>query len=129
MLCITLNGIGSVLWNAPGVVSVLLYELTSTYFNIHPPTLTHYQVTRLCNTMNIINCIASDRATSVQFVEIHMPQYIFPFLHCKDNGRVTPLKCSISIVFATLLSVNTNKLKYFSTCYLCRILTLAIKFK
>lgn len=76
-----------VLWFSPGVVAALLQEIVSIYSVLAPPTLTAHASNRVCNALALLQCVASHPSTRSQFLQAHVPLYLYPFLNTSSKSR------------------------------------------
>ncbi|CDW57025.1 cell differentiation protein RCD1 [Trichuris trichiura] len=72
--------LGVMLWNAPGAVTLLLREILSVYPFMNPPIVTTAQSNRVCNSLSLMQTIATDPLTQSAFLNAKLPFYVFPFL-------------------------------------------------
>ncbi|KHJ48541.1 hypothetical protein D918_00843 [Trichuris suis] len=68
------------LWNSPGTVTLLLREIVSVYPYMNPPTVTTPQSNRVCNSLSLMQTIATNPLTKSGFVKAKLAFYTFPFL-------------------------------------------------
>lgn len=57
------------LWEAFGVVAVLLQEVIGIYHLLSPPALTSQASTRVCNALALMQCLASHDSTRAAFLQ------------------------------------------------------------
>lgn len=57
------------LWNSPAVVTVLLNEVVNIYPLLSPPSLSSQSSTRVCNSLALMQCIASHPITQGPFLQ------------------------------------------------------------
>jgi len=57
-----------ILWHSFGVISALLQEIISVYPILFPPTLTGHASNRVCNTLALLQCVASHPETRGLFL-------------------------------------------------------------
>jgi CCR4-NOT transcription complex subunit 9 len=69
------------LWHSFGSIAALLQEVISVYPAINPPTLTAHQSNRVCNSLALLQCVASHPETRALFLQAHIPIFLYPFLH------------------------------------------------
>lgn len=69
------------LWHSFGSIAALLQEVISVYPAINPPTLTAHQSNRVCNSLALLQCVASHPETRSLFLQAHIPIFLYPFLH------------------------------------------------
>ncbi|XP_057429547.1 uncharacterized protein LOC130722736 [Lotus japonicus] len=75
------------LWNSFGTIAALLQEIVSIYPVLSPPTLTPAQSNRVCNALALLQCVASHPDTRMQFLNAHIPLYLYPFLNTTSKSR------------------------------------------
>ncbi|VDN07583.1 unnamed protein product [Thelazia callipaeda] len=75
------------LWYSFGSMASLLQEVISIYPAIMPPTLTASQSNRVCNALALMQCVASHKETRSQFLQAHIPLFLYPFLHTTKTSR------------------------------------------
>lgn len=57
-----------ILWHSYGVISALLQEIIAVYPILFPPTLTGHASNRVCNTLALLQCVASHPETRGLFL-------------------------------------------------------------
>jgi CCR4-NOT transcription complex subunit 9 len=57
------------LWHSFGSITALLQEVISVYPAINPPTLTAHQSNRVCNSLALLQCVASHPETRSLFLQ------------------------------------------------------------
>lgn len=75
------------LWNSFKTISLLLGEVTSLYKSLSPEKLTPRDSTRVCNAIALLQCLASHPDTKMVFLNVRVPDYLYPFIQTKENGR------------------------------------------
>ena len=75
------------LWYSYGVMTALLQEIISIYPLLYPPTLQSAQSNRVCNALALLQCIASHPETRQQFLNAHIPLFLYPFLNTVSTSR------------------------------------------
>lgn len=73
------------LWHSFGSIAALLQEVISVYPAINPPTLTAHQSNRVCNSLALLQCVASHPETRSLFLQAHIPIFLYPFLHTTSS--------------------------------------------
>ena len=76
-----------VLWHSYGVVPALLQEIVSIYPLLSPPSLTNHASNRVCNALALLQCVASHPDTRAQFLNAHVPLFLYPFLNTVSKTR------------------------------------------
>nr|VDC71967.1 unnamed protein product [Brassica rapa] len=90
------------LWNSFGTIAALLQEIVSIYSVLAPPNLTPAQSNRVCNSLALLQCVASHSDTRMLFLKgivlfistdgfvvmpSHIPLYLYPFLNTTSKSR------------------------------------------
>ncbi|XP_010544237.1 PREDICTED: cell differentiation protein RCD1 homolog [Tarenaya hassleriana] len=75
------------LWNSFGTIAALLQEIVSIYPVLSPPNLTPAQSNRVCNSLALLQCVASHPDTRMLFLKAHIPLYLYPFLDTTSKSR------------------------------------------
>ncbi|KAH0904078.1 hypothetical protein HID58_043581 [Brassica napus] len=95
------------LWNSFGTIAALLQEIVSIYSVLAPPNLTPAQSNRVCNSLALLQCVASHSDTRMLFLKgnvflllmfctvplgdvyhvAHIPLYLYPFLNTTSKSR------------------------------------------
>ena len=75
------------LWANQVVVAVLLFEVISIYPLLNQSTLTAATSTRVCNTLALMQCLASHPETRVKFIQAQLPLYLYPILASTSRSR------------------------------------------
>lgn len=71
------------------------------------------QVTRLCNTLALLQCVAAHPDTRLLFIRAQIPLYIYPFLH--DTNKIRDfehLRLTSLGVIGALVKVNSKNIYY-----------------
>lgn len=79
-----------VLWHSFGTVVALIQEIVRVYPLLSPPpTLTQPAANRVCNSLALMQCVASHPETRPLFLRAHIPLLLYPFLNTvsKDSRR------------------------------------------
>lgn len=76
-----------VLWSSFGVMTSLLKEIISIYPLLSPPALSNQLSNRVCNALVLLQCVASHPDIRPQFLQAHIPLFLFPFLSTASNQR------------------------------------------
>jgi CCR4-NOT transcription complex subunit 9 len=76
-----------VLWHSYGVIPALLQEIVSIYPLLSPPSLTNHASNRVCNALALLQCVASHPDTRAQFLNAHVPLFLYPFLNTVSKTR------------------------------------------
>ncbi|KAG0451721.1 hypothetical protein HPP92_026080 [Vanilla planifolia] len=75
------------LWNSYGTITALLQEIVSIYPFLSPPTLSPGASNRVCNALALLQCVAAHLDTRAQFLNAHIPLYLYPFLNTTSKTR------------------------------------------
>lgn len=76
-----------ILWHSFGTIAALLQEIISIYPLLSPPQLTAHASNRVCNALALLQCVASHSQTRTQFLNAHIPLYLYPFLNTVSKNR------------------------------------------
>ena len=76
-----------VLWHSYGVIPALLQEIVAIYPLLSPPSLTNHASNRVCNALALLQCVASHPDTRAQFLNAHVPLFLYPFLNTVSKTR------------------------------------------
>jgi CCR4-NOT transcription complex subunit 9 len=69
-----------ILWHSFATIAALLQEIVSIYPALSPPTLSPTASNRVCNSLALLQCVASHPDTRSLFLQAHIPLYLYPFL-------------------------------------------------
>ncbi|KAJ2051464.1 RNA-binding protein, CCR4-NOT complex subunit Rcd1, partial [Coemansia sp. S155-1] len=89
--------LGVALWNAYGVMTILYQEIIAIYPLLNPPALTMPVSNRACNSLALLQLVATHEQTRMQLLKANVPQLLYPFLSTTskakqyDNLRLTSL--------------------------------------
>ncbi|XP_043189348.1 CCR4-NOT transcription complex subunit 9-like [Amphibalanus amphitrite] len=83
----TVSDLAPMLWHSGGTITALLHEIVSIYGLIHPPTLTAMDSNRVCNSLALLQCVASHPETRSPFLSAQIPQYLYPFLSTSSTAQ------------------------------------------
>lgn len=75
------------LWHSFGTLAALLQEIVSIYPNLSPPALTAQASNRVCNSLALLQCVASHTETRKLFLQAHIPLFLYPFLNTVSKSR------------------------------------------
>ncbi|XP_076461236.1 CCR4-NOT transcription complex subunit 9-like [Babylonia areolata] len=75
------------LWHSFGTIAALMQEIVNIYPAINPPVLTASQSNRVCNALALLQCVASHPETRSAFLQVHIPLFLYPFLHTVSKTR------------------------------------------
>ncbi len=76
-----------ILWHSFGTISSLLQEIVTIYPMLSPPALTPHASNRVCNALALLQCVASHQDTRAEFLNAHIPLYLYPFLNTVSKNR------------------------------------------
>jgi CCR4-NOT transcription complex subunit 9 len=76
-----------ILWHSYGSVAALLQEIVATYPVLSPPTLSSSASNRVCNSLALLQCVASHTETRALFLRAHIPLFLYPFLNTVSKSR------------------------------------------
>ncbi len=57
------------------------------YPMLSPPALTSHASNRVCNALALLQCVASHQDTRAEFLNAHIPLYLYPFLNTVSKNR------------------------------------------
>ncbi|XP_019069343.3 uncharacterized protein [Solanum lycopersicum] len=78
--------LGFHLWNSELTFPILLQEVVAVYPKLLDPTiLTMTETTRLCNALNVIQCMASHPDARIGLLRANIPYFLNPFLQVSEN--------------------------------------------
>lgn len=83
--------LGNVIWNSPGMVTILLQEIIKVYPYLtgnKQYVLTSEISTRTCNVLVLFQCIAFDEETRNDVINSEILSYLFPFLKCPQQANL-----------------------------------------
>ncbi|PFH37919.1 hypothetical protein BESB_002600 [Besnoitia besnoiti] len=75
------------LWHSFGTIAAILQEIISIYPCLSPPTLTAAASNRVCNSLALLQCVASHPDTRQAFLNAHIPLFLYPFLNTVSKTR------------------------------------------
>eukprot|EP00927_Polykrikos_kofoidii_P079433 TRINITY_DN76216_c0_g1_i1.p1 TRINITY_DN76216_c0_g1~~TRINITY_DN76216_c0_g1_i1.p1 ORF type:complete len:309 (+),score=33.10 TRINITY_DN76216_c0_g1_i1:131-1057(+) len=71
-----------ILWHSFGTIAALIQEIVCVYPQLSaPPTLTAPASNRVCNSLALLQCVASHHETRPLFLRAHIPLLLYPFLN------------------------------------------------
>jgi CCR4-NOT transcription complex subunit 9 len=76
-----------ILWHSYGSIAALLQEIIATYPMLSPPTLSSSASNRVCNSLALLQCVASHPETRSLFPKAHIPLFLYPFLNTVSKTR------------------------------------------
>eukprot|EP00403_Amphidinium_massartii_P016974 CAMPEP_0178412558 /NCGR_PEP_ID=MMETSP0689_2-20121128/22076_1 /TAXON_ID=160604 /ORGANISM="Amphidinium massartii, Strain CS-259" /LENGTH=362 /DNA_ID=CAMNT_0020033807 /DNA_START=30 /DNA_END=1118 /DNA_ORIENTATION=- len=77
-----------ILWYSFGTIVALMQEIVSVYPQLtDTPTLSPTASNRVCNSLALLQCIASHPETRPLFLKAQIPNLLFPFLTTKEKER------------------------------------------
>merc|ERR1711934_601222 len=62
-------------------------EIVAIYPLLSPPSLTAQASNRVCNALALLQCVASHPDTRAQFMNAHIPLFLYPFLNTVSKTR------------------------------------------
>lgn len=76
------------LWHSVGFVAVLLQEIISAYPLLIPPVVmtTNYS-NRVCNSLTLLQGIATHQQTRRAFLQSHLHSFLYPFLNTTSSDK------------------------------------------
>ncbi|KAJ1853910.1 RNA-binding protein, CCR4-NOT complex subunit Rcd1 [Coemansia sp. RSA 2703] len=109
--------LGLALWNAYGVMTILYQEIIAIYPLLNPPALTMPVSNRACNSLALLQLVATHEHTRMQLLKANVPQLLYPFLSTTskakqyDNLRLT----SLGVIGALVKYDNHEVISFFVT--------------
>ncbi|ORY08125.1 cell differentiation protein rcd1 [Basidiobolus meristosporus CBS 931.73] len=82
----TFEDLAVVLWNSYGVMSILLQEIVTVY-PLLDSDLPSAISNRVCNSLALLQCVASHTETRLPFLSTHFPYFLYPMLNTTDNAK------------------------------------------
>eukprot|EP00041_Stephanoeca_diplocostata_P010615 m.169113 g.169113 ORF g.169113 m.169113 type:complete len:349 (+) comp18229_c0_seq1:154-1200(+) len=76
-----------ILWYSFGTMTALLQEIISIYPVLSPPKLTVMESNRACNSLALLQSVASHPTTRALFMHGHMPLFLYPFLNTTSKEK------------------------------------------
>ncbi|KAJ2153106.1 RNA-binding protein, CCR4-NOT complex subunit Rcd1 [Coemansia erecta] len=107
--------LGVALWNAYGVMTILYQEIIAIYPLLNPPALTMSVSNRVCNSLALLQLVATHEQTRMQLLKANVPQLLYPFLSTTskvkqyDNLRLT----SLGVIGALVKYDNREVISFF----------------
>ncbi|ORX72071.1 Rcd1-like protein [Linderina pennispora] len=107
--------LGVALWNAYGVMTILYQEIIVIYPLLNPPALTMAVSNRACNSLALLQLVATHEQTRMQLLKANVPQLLYPFLSTTsrnkqyDNLRLT----SLGVIGALVKYDNHEVISFF----------------
>uniref|UniRef100_A0A0G4FGM4 Cell differentiation protein rcd1 n=1 Tax=Chromera velia CCMP2878 TaxID=1169474 RepID=A0A0G4FGM4_9ALVE len=83
----TFADLAPILWHSFGTIAALLQEIVSIYPHLSPPTLSPQGSNRVCNSLALLQCVASHTDTRQYFLNAHIPLFLYPFLNTVSKNR------------------------------------------
>lgn len=84
----SLTDLAPILWHSFGTMAALIQEIICIYPQLSPPpTLTAPASNRVCNSLALLQCIASHIDTRPLFLKAHIPLLLYPFLNTVSKDR------------------------------------------
>lgn len=68
-------------------MAILLQELLLVYPLLSPPTLTAVASNRVCNSLALLQCVATHPETRSLLLHAHIPLFLYPFLNTTSKTR------------------------------------------
>eukprot|EP01132_Coremiostelium_polycephalum_P010801 gene10801-13222_t len=107
----SIGNLAVLLWYTPCIISIFIQEILSIYKYISAPNpkLKARASNRVCNTLNILQIIASDPQTKMPFVKAKLVWYIYPFLNTTSKSKPFEyLRFSSLSVISALLKTDSQ---------------------
>ncbi|KAJ2217797.1 RNA-binding protein, CCR4-NOT complex subunit Rcd1 [Coemansia sp. RSA 487] len=107
--------LGVALWNSYGVMTILYQEIIAIYPLLNPPALTMPVSNRACNSLALLQLVATHEQTRMLLLKANVPQLLYPFLSTTskakqyDNLRLT----SLGVIGALVKYDNHEVISFF----------------
>jgi CCR4-NOT transcription complex subunit 9 len=82
-----LSDLALIIWNAFGIMAILLQEITLAYNLLSPEAFTPQVSNRVCNALALLQCVAGHDETRIPFMNAHVPILLYPFLNTTHKSR------------------------------------------
>merc|ERR1711862_444587 len=83
-----MGDLAPILWHSFGTIVALIQEIVCIYPQLSPPpTLTAPASNRVCNSLALLQCVASHPETRPLFLKAHIPLLLYPFLNTVSKDR------------------------------------------
>ncbi|CAJ1409063.1 unnamed protein product [Effrenium voratum] len=83
-----LQDLAPVLWHSFGSIVALIQEIVQIYPQMaQPPTLAANASNRACNSLALLQCVASHAETRPLFLKAQLPLLLYPFLNASSDDR------------------------------------------
>merc|ERR1719291_912044 len=84
----SLTDLAPILWHSFGTIVALIQEIVFIYPQLSPPpSLTAPSSNRVCNSLALLQCVASHPETRPLFLKAHIPLLLYPFLNTVSKER------------------------------------------
>jgi len=84
----SLQDLAPILWHSFGTIVALIQEIVQIYPQLaQPPTLTANASNRVCNSLALLQCVASHPETRPLFLKAQIPWLLYPFLNTSSTDR------------------------------------------
>merc|ERR1712232_736101 len=84
----SLTDLAPILWHSFGTIVALIQEIVFIYPQLSPPpSLTAPSSNRVCNSLALLQCVASHPETRPLFLKAHIPLLLYPFLNTVSKDR------------------------------------------
>lgn len=84
----SLADLAPILWHSFGTIVALIQEIVCIYPQLSPPpSLTAPASNRVCNSLALLQCVASHPETRPLFLKAHIPLLLYPFLNTVSKDR------------------------------------------
>ncbi|CAE7429940.1 cnot9, partial [Symbiodinium sp. CCMP2456] len=84
----SLQDLAPILWHSFGTIVALIQEIVQIYPQLaQPPTLTATASNRVCNSLALLQCVASHPETRPLFLKAQIPLLLYPFLNTSSAER------------------------------------------
>ncbi len=81
------DDLAPLLWHSFGIMAILLQEIVMVYPLLSPPSLTAVASNRVCNSLALLQCVATHPETRPLLLNAHIPLFLYPFLNTTSKTR------------------------------------------
>lgn len=103
-----IKNLGLLLWYSDGIIAALIHELVSCYPLLLSNNFSPNIAKRICDCMELLDCIADNPHTQPLFLDANIPVYLFPFLNTSSKSSSLHYLRLMSLSVIGTLSKNSN---------------------
>ncbi|CAD7973411.1 unnamed protein product [Amoebophrya sp. A25] len=82
-----LQDLAPILWHSFGTIAALCQEIIGVYPQLSSHSLTATSSNRVCNSLALLQCLASDTETRPLFLRAQIPLLLYPFLNTHSQEK------------------------------------------